>query len=199
MSLIRIRDPDALQPLHVVLICIVTGTLLGGFLFLSAAESQTLVDGAVEWRVDSPLRAIVQLLCLNYHFPTIHAGAIKVYLLGLGSGLAVLALSIAFAVRSRDDEDDPATSDIDVATQCLAADDGTDRGSVVFALVVRQQPLVGSTSVGRRRERLAGHLLPLVPFPRTRTKSHRRADLYAHHRRHIRRDGMRIHLVLLWP
>ncbi len=129
MSLIRIRDPDALQPLHVVLICIVTGTLLGGFLFLSAAESQTLVDGAVEWRVDSPLRAIVQLLCLNYHFPTIHAGAIKVYLLGLGSGLAVLALSIAFAVRSRDDEDDPATSDIDVATRTVSTADGAASGS----------------------------------------------------------------------
>ena len=105
MSLLRIRDPDALRPLHVVLICIVGGTMLGGYLFLSAAESQTLIDGAVEWRVDSPLRAIVQVLCLHYQFPTIHAGAFKVFLLGLGSGLAVIALSVAFSVRSRDNED----------------------------------------------------------------------------------------------
>ncbi|MCH8146918.1 MAG: O-antigen ligase family protein [Planctomycetes bacterium] len=130
MSLLRIRDPDALQPLHVVLIFIVTGTLLGGYLFLSAAESQTLVDGAVEWRVDSPLRAIVQVLCLNYQFPTIHAGAFKVFLLGLGSGLAVIALSVAFAVPPRENEDDaPALEVSGEAKDVPAADAESSNGS----------------------------------------------------------------------
>ncbi len=95
MKLIRIGDPNALRPLHVVMIFLVSMTVAGGFLLLSAAESTTLVDGAVEWYAESPLRAVVQLLCLNYQFPTINAGEVKGFILAIGAGLAVLSLGVA--------------------------------------------------------------------------------------------------------
>ncbi|MFQ5590273.1 MAG: hypothetical protein ACE5HE_03825 [Phycisphaerae bacterium] len=78
------RIPDAITPLHTVFICLVASVCVAGMLLLSAAESSTLVDGAVEWQVESPLRAVVQLLCLNYEVATIHAGTIKNCALGVG-------------------------------------------------------------------------------------------------------------------
>ncbi|MEK7756899.1 MAG: hypothetical protein AAB385_06775, partial [Planctomycetota bacterium] len=99
MNVIRIGEQDALRPLHVVMIFLVSMTLAGGFLLLSAAESVTLVDSAIEWQIESPLRAVVQLLCLNYQLPTINAGEIKGYILGIGAALAVLAVSIAALAR----------------------------------------------------------------------------------------------------
>src|SRR3990172_6073688 len=104
MNVIRIGEQDALRPLHIVMIFVVSMTLAGGFLLLSAAESTSLVDGAVEWHVESPLRAVVQLLCLNYQLPTINAGEIKGYILGIGAALAVFAVSIAALVRTPGDE-----------------------------------------------------------------------------------------------
>ncbi len=95
------RQSSALRPLDVVLIFVVAATFGCGFLLLSAAESVTLVDGAVEWQAESPLRAVVQLLCLNYQFPTLNAGDVKGYALGVGTGLAVLALAIAILARHR--------------------------------------------------------------------------------------------------
>ncbi len=93
------RERDVLRPLNVVMIFIVTLTLAGGFLLLSAAETETLVDGAIAWHAESPLRAVVQLLCLNYQFPTINPGEIKGFMLSMGAGLAVLAVSIALLAR----------------------------------------------------------------------------------------------------
>lgn len=89
-----------LDRLTAVMIAIVTLTLAGGYLFLSAAESLTLVDGAVEWQAESPLRAVVQLLCLNYQFPTINAGDVKGYILGIGAAAALIALGITMMVRA---------------------------------------------------------------------------------------------------
>src|SRR3990172_3661352 len=99
MTLIRIGDPNALRPLHVVMIFLVSMTVAGGFLLLSAAESTTLVDGAIEWHAESPLRAVVQLLFLNYQIPTINGGEIKGYIRGIGAGLALLALGVAVLAR----------------------------------------------------------------------------------------------------
>lgn len=84
-----------LQPLNVVMIFLASAVLAGGFLLLSAAESMSLVDGAVEWTAESPLRAVVQLLCLDYRFATINAGDVKGYILGIGAGAALLVLSVA--------------------------------------------------------------------------------------------------------
>lgn len=94
------HDPRTIRPLHVVMIVLTTVVVGGGFLLLSAAESQTLVDGAVPWMENSPLRAVVQLLCLNYQFPTIYAGDVKGTILGIGAGLGMLALAVALLMRN---------------------------------------------------------------------------------------------------
>jgi O-antigen ligase/tetratricopeptide (TPR) repeat protein len=110
MSVIRIRDPQALRPSHVVMIVLVAAVVGASSLLLSAAESATLVDGAVEWREGSVLRSVVQLLCLNYNFPTINAGEVKNFVLGLGAGLAAIVLGVAVALKTRVGEE---TSEID--------------------------------------------------------------------------------------
>ncbi len=113
MKLIRIGEQDDLRPLHVVMIFLVSMTVTGGFLLLSAAESVTLVDGAIEWHIESPLRAVVQLLCLNYQFPTINAGEIKGYLLGIGAALAILSVSIALLARKPGGEEEVDATELD--------------------------------------------------------------------------------------
>lgn len=90
--------PDRLSA---VMIVVVSLTLAGGFLLLSAAESLTLVDGAVEWVAESPLRAVVQLLCLNYQWPTIHAGDAKGFVLGAGTAVALVAIGLTMVGRAR--------------------------------------------------------------------------------------------------
>lgn len=108
MSVIRLPDNQSLRPLHAVMLALVVMTLGGGYLLLSAPESTTLVDGAIPWHAQSPLRAVVQILCLNYQAPTLNAGEVKNYLLGLGAGLAILALAVAVLSRDRSqgEEDD---------------------------------------------------------------------------------------------
>lgn len=95
MNVTRIWDPDTLKPLHVVMIVITTAALAGSFLFLSVAESPGPVDGAIEWQPNSPLRALVSALCLNYEFPTFHADAVKSLVFALATGLALLVTGIA--------------------------------------------------------------------------------------------------------
>ncbi|MCO6439325.1 MAG: O-antigen ligase family protein [Phycisphaerae bacterium] len=89
-----------LTPLSVVLIALVLAVVGGGSFLLSAAESTTLVDGAVAWKVTSPLRAVVQLLCLNYAVPTLNAGDVKMLILGVGAGVAALVLAVGALARS---------------------------------------------------------------------------------------------------
>ncbi len=96
---------DPLRPLQVVLILLTTATLGGGFLLLSAAETTTLVDGAIPWNEESPLRTLVRLLCLDYRFPTLNAGEIKGYLLGIGAAAGLIALSLAGLVKPRGRDD----------------------------------------------------------------------------------------------
>ncbi len=95
-----LRESSTIPPLEVVLIFVASFVCFGGFLLLSAAESLTLVDGALEWHAESPLRAVVQLLCLNYQFPTVNAGDVKGYVLGVGVGAALSAIAVALLVRS---------------------------------------------------------------------------------------------------
>lgn len=103
--LIRLREQATVRPLHVVMIVLTLGTLAGASLLLSAAESPIPIDGALPWSEESPLRAFVQLLCLNYSWATTHAGDVKGYVLALGTGLSLLALAIAMAVRPRFDDE----------------------------------------------------------------------------------------------
>ncbi len=100
-NVIRLADPGRLRTLHVVMIFLVIAIVAASCLLLSAAESTRLVDGAVEWRANSPLRAVVQVLCLNYDFPTFNPGDIKNYVLGIGAGLALLVLTVAALSRTQ--------------------------------------------------------------------------------------------------
>lgn len=116
MNVIRIRDYDVFRPLHVVLMVILLVTVGGSSLLLSAAESATPVDGAIEWSVESPLRAVVQLLCLNYAYPTIHAGDVKAAILGFGAGLALLAFAVSVVMRRTGDDDaEPVGAEVQAA------------------------------------------------------------------------------------
>lgn len=144
MNAIPSQETGAVRPLHVVLMVLVVATVAGGSLLLSAAESNTLVDGAIEWRQESLLRAIVQLLCLNYRFPTLHQGAIKVYLLGIGSGLAILSLSIAIAVRGRGQVENAGNGGVDEpASDTLTAVPGRAFREGQLAPLIAAQVLVG--------------------------------------------------------
>ena len=107
MSFPPAHDPRTLRPLHVVMIALTAAVVGGGYLLLSAAESKTLVDGAVPWMENSPLRAVVQLLCLNYGVPTIHAGDVKSCILGMGAGVGLLALALAILMRNPAEGEDP--------------------------------------------------------------------------------------------
>lgn len=101
VGVVRIVDPDKLTPLHVVMIFLGTAVVAGGCLLLSAAESRTLVDGALAWGEESPLRAVVQLLCLNYGAATFNPGDVKNYILGIGAGAAILTLVVGVLSRTR--------------------------------------------------------------------------------------------------
>jgi len=107
MSFPPAHDPRTLRPLHVVMIALTAAVGGGGFLLLSAAESKTLVDGAAPWLENSPLRAVVQLLCLNYAVPTIHAGDVKSCILGIGAGVGLLALALAILMRNPSEGETP--------------------------------------------------------------------------------------------
>jgi len=98
------RPDDVIKPLHVVMIVLVGLTLTGSSMLLSAVEPSILVDGAIEWHEESPLRAVVQTLCLNYQVPTIYAGTVKNYILGIGAGLAILCFTIAIGATKRNGE-----------------------------------------------------------------------------------------------
>ena len=106
-KVIRIREGVRLQAYQVVLIVLAALVVAGSCLLLSATESTELVDGAREWQVGSPLRAVVALLCLDYRWPTLHPGAVKVLVLNLGAGLVLAALTLAVALRGRAVDDDP--------------------------------------------------------------------------------------------
>jgi tetratricopeptide (TPR) repeat protein/O-antigen ligase len=134
MSVIRIRDPQSLRPSHVVLLAIVLLTLAGGAIVLSAPESTALVDGAREWHEGSILRAVVQLVCLNYSFPTIYPDAVKMFVLGLGAGLGIIVLGLAVWIGSRAGDEVAPEAEIVVA-------DGGDGSTAAGATKTHIAPL----------------------------------------------------------
>ena len=101
MTVFRIRESDPIRPFQVALICLVAVVMAGGMLLLSAARPTAPVDGAIEWHEGSWLHAVVEFLCLNYQVATFYAGDIKNYILGVGTGLALLALCLAIMLRPR--------------------------------------------------------------------------------------------------
>ncbi|KAB2944956.1 MAG: O-antigen ligase family protein [Phycisphaerae bacterium] len=106
--LTRTWDPDAVRPLHVVMIVLVVAMLCGGFLLLSVPESVELVDGARAWGANSLLRSVVQLLCLNYEAPARHADAIKSFCLMFFTAAALICVSVVLASRRSPDAEEVA-------------------------------------------------------------------------------------------
>ena len=105
MRVIRITDPDEIKPLHVVMVCLVAATLLGSCLLTSGPHSELLHDGAVEWGADSPLRAVVQVLNLQFTQTTAKGVEIKALVFGVGTALAMLVLAFAVGLRPRAGDD----------------------------------------------------------------------------------------------
>ncbi len=102
MNVIRLPESNYLRPLHVFMLALLVVAVAGGLWLLSAAESTTLPDGAIEWHQESLLRAVVTILCLNYQFPTLYAGDVKVYILSLACGLSLLAMSVSLIAGKQD-------------------------------------------------------------------------------------------------
>ncbi|MCH7885756.1 MAG: O-antigen ligase family protein [Planctomycetes bacterium] len=146
MSVPGSQDSRALRPQHIALIGLVVVVVGGGSLLLSA-ESGRLMEGAIEWHEESPLRAVVQLLCLNFQFATDPPGEVKNYLLGLGSGLAILILSVTLLMRGRRDDlqDDSDTASVSGSTSDppYLAEMDQERPAVHVAPLVASQVLLG--------------------------------------------------------
>lgn len=100
-NVIRISDPDQVRPSHVVLVCLVCATLAGVFLLTGGAHRDVLHDGAVEWGADSPLRAMVEVLNLQFSQTTSKGVAIKSLVFGMGTAGAVLVLGLVLGIRPR--------------------------------------------------------------------------------------------------
>lgn len=104
MSLIRITDPDEIKTGHVLMLGLVILGLAGNCLLTSAGKPTVLHDGALEWREDSVLLAIVEILDLNYAQPTPNGTAIKALVHGTCAaiGLLIAGLGVYLASRSPD-------------------------------------------------------------------------------------------------
>ena len=85
MKIVRISDPDQIKPLHVAMVLLVAVTLAGSCLLTSGAHREILHDGQVEWGPDSPLRALVSVLNLQFTQTTSKGVEIKSLVFGLGS------------------------------------------------------------------------------------------------------------------
>lgn len=96
---------ESLNPMHIMMIVLVVAIVGGGCFLLSTPRSTHLMEGAVEWHEGSPLRAFVQLLCLNYQAATLHAGTIKNYILGIGAGISIIVLIVSIVVRDKEEND----------------------------------------------------------------------------------------------
>lgn len=139
----QIQSDSTIRPLDVVMICIVGMTVAGSMLLLSAAKPTAPVDGAIEWHEESLLRAVVQLLCLNYQVPTFYSGAIKNFILGIGAGLALLGLTVAVISGARTIDEEPAALGQPVASPDASTirDHHADRRHI--APLLAAQVLVG--------------------------------------------------------
>ncbi len=88
---------DPIYPSHVVLACVM-GVTLAGACLLTNGPLATL-EGAKDWREESPLRAIVHVLNLGYTQTTAQGIEIKWLVFGLGTSAALLTVGVALMIR----------------------------------------------------------------------------------------------------
>jgi O-antigen ligase len=101
MALIRISDVRELRASHVIMLAIALVALAGVALLTSADKTQALPDGAVAWRPDSPLLAIVEILNLQNRQPTVRGTAIKYLVHGLASGAGLMVAILGLVALGR--------------------------------------------------------------------------------------------------
>jgi len=112
MSIIRIRDPDEIRPVHVVMLAVVVLGVAANCWLTSASQPAFLPDGAREWREDSLLLAVVELLNLNYSQPTPLGVAIKTLATMTAAGIGVLIAGISIVSRCRGEDQIVATDTV---------------------------------------------------------------------------------------
>ena len=101
MSIIRIRDPDELRPVHVVMLVVLVFGLCANCWLTSAAKPSFVPAGAREWRSDSLLLAVVELLNLNYSQPTPLGVAIKTLATMTAAAVGMVVVGIIVVQRAR--------------------------------------------------------------------------------------------------
>lgn len=125
MAVIRVVDPDAVRPMHVVMLILLALTLAGSCLLTSGP--QATLEGAKDWHEESPLRAIVHVLNLNYSQTTAQGVAVKSLVLGLGASVAALVCGLGAAVRSRGGEEVAEQDTVITRSPGSAETEGTPR------------------------------------------------------------------------
>lgn len=96
-------ERPGLSVLDRVIVVIVGLTLATTCLFISAGRSYETKTGYQDWRVDSVLRSVTELLNFNYLYPTISGAEVKWLTHGLGIAALVIAATVAWFTRSRRD------------------------------------------------------------------------------------------------
>ncbi len=97
MNVVRLVNLDAVRPIHVVTLCLLAATVAGSCLLTCGPNA--MLEGAADWSEESPLRAIVHVLNLNYSQTTARGVEIKLLILGVGAALAAVVLGLSLAVR----------------------------------------------------------------------------------------------------
>lgn len=103
MKLVRVVDPDRTQALHVVMLGLLVATLAGSCLLTSGPHAR--MEGSRDWHEESPLRAVVNVLNLNYTQTTALGIEIKALVFGIGAAVAVAACGLAFLLQTPAGED----------------------------------------------------------------------------------------------
>ncbi len=103
MNVIRVVDPHGVRPLHVVMVCLLAATVAGSCLLTSGPFAR--MEGSKDWAEESPLRAIVNVLNLNYTQTTALGIEIKSLVFGLGAAVAAMAWGLSLLFRSTTDDD----------------------------------------------------------------------------------------------
>lgn len=101
MNVHQENESNGVRTLDVIMTGLAVMLLAGNLLLVSVAEPVTTPDGAIEWQAESPLRAVVEVLCLNYRMPTDSPTAVKGLAFGVSAALAIMAIAVAAVVRGR--------------------------------------------------------------------------------------------------
>ena len=105
MSITRILETDEIGPREVVFVILVCAVVAGSCLLTSGPNPGVLPDGAVDWSPNSWLRAVVGVLDLNYSQTTARGIAIKSFVFGMGSALALALLGGSLLIRPHSGEE----------------------------------------------------------------------------------------------